>query len=302
MSGELGVIVPVYGVAPYLSEALDSALSQEPAPAEVVVVDDASPEPLCLDPSHAARCMLVRRERRGGPAAARATGLVALGTPLVALLDADDAWQPGKLGAQLEALAGHDVAAMCFGRALEVGPDGRPTGHRARELPAGLLEPGFMARTLFEGNPIRTSSALIRRSALEQAGGFDEPATDDLGCWMRLARAGGHFFFEPRAEVRYRRHGGALSEDIRTGARIALAVQDAYGQDLPPETRARLRRDYLTLLARGEIRQRRYSEARRALREAGRAAPLGARERALGVVTAIPGIRDALGRRGPHQD
>ena len=301
MSGEVGVITPVHGEAPYLGEALDSALSQRPAPAEVVVVDDASPEPLCLDPAHAAHCALVRRERRGGPAAARATGLLALSTSLVALLDADDAWQPGKLGAQLEALAHHDCVALCFGRALEVGPDGKPTGYRAKELPVGLLEPPFMARTLFEGNPIRTSSVLIRRSALEQAGGFDEPATDDLGCWMRLARAGGHFFFEPRAEIRYRRHVGALSEDIRTGARIALAVQDAYGDELDPQTRARLRRDYLTLLARGEIRQRRYAEARRALRDAGRAAPLGPRERALGAVAAIPGLRGALGRRGPHR-
>lgn len=296
------MIVPVYGDAPYLGEALDSALSQEPAPAEVVVVDDASPEPLHLDPAHAGRCTLVRRERRGGAAAARGVGLVALRTPLVALLDADDAWQAGKLEAQLEALARHGGVAMCFGRALEVGPDGRPTGRRPRELPSGLLEPAFMARTLFECNPIRTSSALIRRSALERAGGFDEPATDDLGCWMRLARAGGHFFFEPRAEIRYRRHSGALSEDIRVGAHIALAVQDAYGDDLDPQTRARLRRDYLTMLARGEIRQRRYSEARRALREAARSAPLGPRERALGVVAAIPGLRGALGRRDPHRD
>jgi glycosyltransferase involved in cell wall biosynthesis len=301
VSAEVGVVVPVYGEAPYLPEALDSVLSQDPAPAEVVVVDDGSPDPVRLHPTHAGRCRLLRREHNGGCAAARATGLASLRTPLVAPLDADDAWQSGKLRAQLDVLDRHPEVVMCFGRILEVDPDGQPTGRRLHELPPGLLAPEFMARTLFERNPIRISSAIVRRSALEAAGGFDEPATDDLGCWMRLARGGGHFFFEPRAEVRYRRHTGALSEDIRTGARIALAVQEAYGGDLDPETRGRLRRDYLTLLARGEIRKRRYAEARRALREAERAAPLGVRERALGVVAGVPGLRAALGRRDPHR-
>ena len=87
---EIGVIVPVRAPATYLADALDSALGQRPAPAEIVVVDDASPEPLVLSPEYRDRCALVRREKRGGPAAARATGLEAIGAPLVALLDADD--------------------------------------------------------------------------------------------------------------------------------------------------------------------------------------------------------------------
>jgi len=89
--------------------------------------------------------------------------------------------------------------------------------------------------------------------------------------------------------------------DIRTIARIALAAQAAYGEDLDPQTRGRLRRDYLALLARGEVRKRRYPEARRALREAGRAAPLAPRERVLGLVAGIPGLRAALGRRDPRR-
>ena len=80
----IGVIVPVHGFAPYLAETLDCVLSQEPAPAEVVVVDDASPEPLELHPDHAPDCRLVRRDECGGPAAARESGLAALGADLCA--------------------------------------------------------------------------------------------------------------------------------------------------------------------------------------------------------------------------
>ncbi|MDX6683796.1 MAG: hypothetical protein QOG94_3835, partial [Solirubrobacteraceae bacterium] len=55
----VGVIVPVHGFAPYLAETLDCVLAQLPAPDEVVVVDDASPEPLVLHPDHAPHCTLL---------------------------------------------------------------------------------------------------------------------------------------------------------------------------------------------------------------------------------------------------
>src|SRR4051794_18223159 len=130
----VGVVVPVHGWAPYLAEALDSILACKPD--QVVVVDDGSREPLALPVDG---CELVRRERRGGIAAARATGERALdpGIEWVASCDADDAWRPGKLRAQREAIARDDGVAMCFGRAEIVGPDGRPTGETWEEIPAG---------------------------------------------------------------------------------------------------------------------------------------------------------------------
>ena len=157
-----------------------------------------------------------------------------------------------------------------------------------------------MLRELLERNPIATSSTVIRRSALEASGGFVGESTDDLGCWLRLAESGARFYFEPGAAVRYRRHPGGLTDDIGVSARIALAALDLHGDALDPETRNRLRRDYLTLLARGEIRQRRYAEARAALRGAAEHGPLAPKEKVLGMVAAIPGLRAALGRRDPH--
>src|SRR4051794_1157649 len=124
----VGVLIPVHGFAAYLPEALDSVLAE--GPAEVVVVDDGSPVPVTLAPAHAARVTVVRRETAGGPAAARESGLAVLDTSLdlVALCDADDAWCPGKLAAQEQALAAESSAGWSFGRALVVGPDDRATG------------------------------------------------------------------------------------------------------------------------------------------------------------------------------
>jgi glycosyltransferase involved in cell wall biosynthesis len=239
----VGVIVPVHGFAPYLAETLDCVLEQVPAVGAVVVVDDASDEPVVLHPDHVPRCTLVRREACGGPAAARASGLDALGSAveLVALCDADDAWTGGKLAAQVAALERFPDAGLCFGRALVVGADGRPTGERWSELRAGLHAGPELAAQLYAANPLPTSSVLLRRAALEAVGGFASPVrlAEDWDLWLRLAAAGWGFVSEPAAVVRYRRHPGGLTADVGALARCQLELHRAHGGLVSAEVRAR---------------------------------------------------------------
>lgn len=240
----VGVIVPVHGFAPYLPEALDSVLAQRPAPSAVVVVDDASPEPVVLHPDHARRCTLVRRDTCGRPAGARESGLRALSpeVELVALCDADDAWTDGKLAAQLADLGRHPDATLCFGRALVVGTDGRPTGEHWTQLAAGVHEGPALQRLLYETNPILTSSVVLRRAALEAAGGFTSPMgiVDDWDLWLRLAALGERFVSTPDAVVRYRRHPSGLTADIAALARCQLELHRAHGALVEPDVRERV--------------------------------------------------------------
>jgi len=242
----VGVIVPVHGFAPYLAETLDCVLGQVPAPSAVVVVDDGSPEPLVLHADHAGRCTSVRRETRGGPAAARETGLEALGSDVrfVALCDADDAWTDGKLAAQLSALDRFPDAALCFGRALVVGPDGRPTGERWAEPATGEHAGIELRRWLYESNPIPTSSVVVTRAALQAAGGFAASAFSgedwDWELWLRLAAGGASFVCAPDAVVRYRRHPGGLTANIAALARFQIAVHEHHGDLVDARTRERV--------------------------------------------------------------
>jgi glycosyltransferase involved in cell wall biosynthesis len=238
----VGVIVPVHGFPAYLAETLDCVLSQSPAPDAVVVVDDASPEPIALHPDHAPACTLVRRPACGGPAAARASGFAALGEDidLIALCDSDDAWTPGKLASQLAALAEHPDAALCFGRALVVGADGRRTGERWTELAAGLHVGPSLQASLYRANPIPTSSVVLRRAALVSAGGFESPVrlAEDWDLWLRLAALGAAFVCAPDAVVRYRRHPGGLTADVAALARCQLELHRVHGELVTPEVRA----------------------------------------------------------------
>lgn len=249
----IGVIVPVHGFAPYLAEALDCVLAQADAGwLEVVVVDDASPEPLVLHEDHAPHCRLVRREDCGGPAAARASGLASLSdtVSLVALCDADDAWLPGKLARQAAAFEESSEAVACFTRALIVGADGRATGERWTELRAGLHAGPSLAALLYEANPIPTSSMLLRRSALEEAGGFASPVrvAEDWDLWLRLAAGGASFICVGETLVRYRRHPGGLTADVESLARCQQELHRAHAGLVSHEVRERaLARDAAAL-------------------------------------------------------
>ncbi|MDP2712549.1 MAG: glycosyltransferase, partial [Solirubrobacteraceae bacterium] len=241
-----GVIVPVHGFAPYLAEALDCVLAQrgiDIGRVEIVVVDDGSPQPLELHPDHADSCRLVRRAACGGPAAARASGLEALGASvsLVALCDADDAWLPDKLAAQLAALDGAPDAVACFGRARIVGADGRETGERWAKPRPGLHAGADLATLLYASNPIPTSSVVLRRAALDDAGGFASPVrlAEDWDLWLRLAGRGGGFVCLDAPLVRYRRHPGGLTTDVAALARCQLELHRRHGDLVSADARAR---------------------------------------------------------------
>jgi glycosyltransferase involved in cell wall biosynthesis len=299
----VGVVLPVHGFPAYLAEALDGVLGQDRAPDAVVVVDDASPEPIALHPDHAARCTLVRREQRGGPAAARASGLEALeGVDAVAPCDADDAWRPGKLAAQVAALEAQPAAAVCVARAEIVGPDGRPTGERwAQPAPGAHAAPSLLPE-LYVRDPICLSGAVVRAGALRAAGGFESalPLAEDWDLWLRLVKRGATFFFEPRAVVAYRRHPSALTAGVAALARAQLELHRRHAGLVDGATRRRVEAADLRALAAGLAREGDHAHARAALREAAGVdrAPAGARVR--GAALAVPGVRALVGRRRPY--
>lgn len=296
----------MHGFAPYLAEALDAVLAQDGADAvAVVVVDDGSPVPIELHPDHvAAGVRLVRRDDAGGPAAARDAGVAGLvdDVQLVALCDADDAWEPGKLPAQLAALRDEPGVGWCFGRARVVGVDGRETGERWDELRPGLHLAATLGPELYRANPVPTSSVVLRRDALERVGGFAAPVrvAEDWELWLRLCAAGVDAVCVPEAVVRYRRHPGGLTADVARLARAQLAVHEAHSGSVSPDAASAARAADLAALADGLARDGDTAGARRAWADVAAVRPLTRRERVRRAALVVPLLRGRVGRRAAH--
>jgi CDP-glycerol glycerophosphotransferase len=104
----ISVVIPVYGVAAYLPECLDSVLGPG-GDVEVIAVDDASPDGCgaLLDDRAAAdpRLHVIHLAANGGPGAARNAGLARASGAYVWFVDADDRLADGALAAVTAALA-----------------------------------------------------------------------------------------------------------------------------------------------------------------------------------------------------
>src|SRR4051794_27184153 len=100
----VSVIIPTRNRPKLVVGAVQSALAQDGARVEVCVIDDASEPPVALPDELAEQVVLVRFDSHRGAGAARNAGLEATTAELVAFLDDDDVWLPGKLARQLSAL------------------------------------------------------------------------------------------------------------------------------------------------------------------------------------------------------
>jgi glycosyltransferase involved in cell wall biosynthesis len=180
----VSVIVPTRYRAALVPGAVRSALGQEAVRVEVCVVDDGSSEPLRLPGELAEdrRVRVVRLERPRGTAAARNAGLAATTGELVAFLDDDDEWLPGKLARQLAALPAGAAAIAC----------GFDLWDGSRLVASVLPPPGLNEGALLAHPCIWPSTVVARRAAVEAAGGFDESLVrvEDWDLWLRLADHG----------------------------------------------------------------------------------------------------------------
>lgn len=300
----IGVVIPVHGFSPYLAQTLDAVVGQTAPPVDVVVVDDGSPTPIVLPDDHDGAIRLVRCDERGGPGAARNAGIRALAddVDLVAFCDHDDVWTPGYLAAHLRALEHHPDASILTGETLIVGPDDRETGERWQSLHRGAHRPSLVLPTIYEQHPLCTSATVVRRSALDEVGGFDPalPQAEDLDLWIRLLAEDHVLVSVLGATVRYRRHPSGLTHDLVALAEALLRVHRAHAQHVRETVARRAVAKDLRGRAAGLARVGRFDEAREEYEAAAVLLPPLLGERLRAAVLAVPGLRSRVRRRGPY--
>jgi glycosyltransferase involved in cell wall biosynthesis len=248
----VSVVIPAYNAAPYILAAVGSVLAQRAVELELIVVDDGSTdETRALVDSVSDPRLRLLADTNHGPAHARNQGCrAARATGYVAFLDADDSWDSEKLLEQTRFLEADPalVGAGCLMR--YVSSSGRVLGETGQTLqPADLRR--VAAGELF---PFPMSSLMVRRSALERSGLFDESfryaGSEDLDFLARLATAG-PLQCLPRVLGSYRIHPGSAMarERLRINAEARFVRQRiarrAAGGDLTwEEFRATHRRSW----------------------------------------------------------
>ncbi len=213
----VSVLVPCYNAADHLGDALDSALAQTHRPIEILVVDDGSKDnsPQVANsyiqrfPDRGIRLI---QQPNGGEPAARNTGIQAATGAWVAMLDADDWWNPTKLEMQLiTAQEAGDECVLVHTGVTHHFPDGRV---EPKDLKAPARRTGWCTQALLEPSSIGHPSIMVRRAALNQINGYDESFKQacDIDLYFRLS-AVGTFGFVPEHLLHYRIHANQMSAD-----------------------------------------------------------------------------------------
>ena len=236
----ISVIIAAYNAEAFLGETLESVLAQTRPPEEVIVSDDASMDRTReVVRSFGARVTLIENTENKGPgarrnqAAARATG------DAIALLDADNRWEPDHLdtvGGLLDRFpeAGVAISRMrVFGTHEEIWPGALPCADAPTQVMLPLLRHNF----------VELSSLLIRRPLFERVGGFvslDEKykgrwvLADDYYLSLRLSLET-LFVGSMKPTVWYRRHEGQSSHFraplVRQAFAFRLRILDQINQD-----------------------------------------------------------------------
>ncbi len=223
----VSVIVPTYNRAHCVTRAIDSALAQQRASVEIILVDDGSKdntrEVIASRYQNDPRVKYFAQENQG-VTAARNFALSHASGDFIALLDSDDYWKPWKLSAQLACMARWpdlvmtwtDMEAVnsqgavidpryirrmyhCWSRfSLETmfsdhSPLAEVMPDSADPLKSATFHMGDVFSQMFMGSLVHTSTVMFRRSILDRIKGFDyrmKRSGEDYDFHLRTCREG----------------------------------------------------------------------------------------------------------------
>jgi glycosyltransferase involved in cell wall biosynthesis len=195
----LSVVIPTWNRARLVCEAVESALGQRIGQVEVIVVDDGSTDDTAtiLTRNFGSRIYLLRLPSRRGVGAARNAGVRMARGELLAFLDSDDVWLPGKLEAErrvFERLPDAEVVVSDSLTFVEGQADDQSRFARTGLLAATQGEVRWVSECQWlwtnSMNAVQMSSVILRRKALAHIEGTlfaeDLRSCEDWEFQMRL--------------------------------------------------------------------------------------------------------------------
>ncbi len=261
------VVIPCYTEErwPQLVAAIESALAQDPAPAEVVVVVDYNDALLKRLTDAYPHVTVLANTSDQGVSGARNTGVAHTTTPIAVLLDDDAVALPGWLAAMVAPF--EDPAVAGVGGAISPRwAVGRPAWFPDQFLWAvSATDPALAEPT--EVRNVWAASLAVRREVFDAVGGFranfgkvgHRYRPEDTDLCIRMARqSGGHWILTPHAVVTHpvsahrSRYAYLLSRCYEEG-RGKIAYARLNGPDSLGREQDYLRRELPKAVVRGLV-------------------------------------------------
>ena len=212
-----------YNHARFLHDALESIRGQTYENVQVIVVDDSSTDDSAQRVRHwldqrALDWRFVVHERNEGLCRTLNQALSLAIGKYIAFVATDDIWMPDKTARQVAIMESlPESVALVYSDAYLIDENGQMLPdtfihwHTGRD---GAPEGDLFLELLTAGNFLPAMTTLIRRSALEDVGGYDERLLyEDWDMWLRLSR-GYRFTFDREMAASYR----VLPNSLRTRA------------------------------------------------------------------------------------
>ncbi len=217
---EVSILMPVFDTpAAYLTECWESIQAQTFREWELVLVDDGSRAADTIaeldrigdDP----RVVFIRLEHNQGIAPALNLGLRRCRAELVARMDADDKMMSTRLERQFAYLRTHSDVTVLGAQLQMIDMEEQlqpPTEHPEQVTDEYIKHQHDTSGIWFINHP----AVMLRRSEVINQGGYPTYRTaEDLGLWLKLAKAGLKIHNLPTVEVHYRLHAAQVSRTIR---------------------------------------------------------------------------------------
>jgi len=175
----VSIVIPNYNGAKHIDQCIRSCVSQSYSDIEIIFVDDASTDDSINVVSRISdkRLKVIRREKNGGTAAARNTGIAATSGEFVAFLDSDDMLTVDSVSRRVKMFVFPWVGIVSGGSYLVDGDKGVKHFYRNHD----------QLRKRY-GTYVHSPTGMIRSWLLEMHGGFDERCllSEDREFWATM--------------------------------------------------------------------------------------------------------------------
>jgi glycosyltransferase involved in cell wall biosynthesis len=221
---DISVIIPTYNRGNYIVDTVTSVLNQNVDDVGIIVVDDGSTDDTrnVLEP-YMGNIRYIYQENRG-VSAARNRGVKESQGELIAFLDSDDVWSPGKLNAQIDKVCSEDIlsfegVAWFVDREKDQDLLGacRDVKWPRCDHNGYIIDPVL---DVAEGRYLHLGTLLCRKSAFLKVGFFDESlCMGEDEDWFSRASLMMRFHYIPDTFMRRRFHAN------QTGAEREACLQ-----------------------------------------------------------------------------